>query len=171
MASGRRGRWRYTCPVTVFARRKSKNAASPDEERSSALSRFLLQVKHNNTRQSRTASSCEFTACSGTPHPLLVRHACCKTQATTAPGSRCSCQVGGSVGGSMALMLRLQAAGRSQVRYSRQPSARSSAHVELSPAAVTLFAVGQIVRSHPQAGSVTPFAVAKTPPAACQKKP
>jgi hypothetical protein len=71
MASGRRGRWRYTRPVIVFAGGKSKNAASPDEERSSALSRFLLQVKRNNTRQSRTASSGEFIAGSGTPHPLL----------------------------------------------------------------------------------------------------
>jgi hypothetical protein len=32
---------RYTCHVIVFARGKSKNAAMPDEERCSALSRFL----------------------------------------------------------------------------------------------------------------------------------
>jgi len=63
---------RYTCHVIVFAREKSKNAAMPDEERCSALSRFLHPGKRNNTRQCRTASSCEFTACSGNPHPLLV---------------------------------------------------------------------------------------------------
>jgi hypothetical protein len=60
--------------------------------------------------------------------------------------------VEGSVGGGMALMLRLRSAGRSQVRFSRQPSTRASAHEELSPAAVTLFAVGQIVRLHPASG-------------------
>ena len=72
MASGRRGGWRYTRTVIVFAGEKSKNAASPDEERCSALSRFLHQGKRNNTRQSRTASSGGFTACSGNSHPLLV---------------------------------------------------------------------------------------------------
>jgi len=71
-AASRTRRWRYTCPVTVFARGKSKNAAMPDEERCSALSRFLHPGKRNNTRQCRTASSGVFTVCSGTPHPLLV---------------------------------------------------------------------------------------------------
>jgi hypothetical protein len=52
----------------------------------------------------------------------------------------------------MALMLRLRAAGRSQVRSSRQPSTRASAHEELSPAAVTLFAVAQTVCLHPASG-------------------
>jgi hypothetical protein len=71
MASGRRRRLRYTRPVIVFAGRKRKNAASPVEERCSALSWFLHHEKSNNTRQSRTASNSEFTACSGAPHQLL----------------------------------------------------------------------------------------------------
>lgn len=83
-----------------------------------------------NAEPHRTASSQHVpvlrTRCS-------FRHACCKTQATTPPGSRCLRLVEGSVGGGMALMLRLRSAGRSQVRSSRQPSARSSTHEETSP--------------------------------------
>jgi hypothetical protein len=90
-------RGRYTCHVIVFARGKSKNAAMPDEERCSALSRFLHPGKRNNTRQCRTASIGEFTACSGNPHPLLVPSRLLHNSGNNRAGQPVLVPVGGSV--------------------------------------------------------------------------
>lgn len=104
-------------------------------------------------------------------HPLLVRHVCCKTQATTAPdkSGRCSCSGVGSVNGVMSPMPPSPGLSN-RLHKLRQaddasPPPSPSANEEPSSPAVMLFAVRQSVCLHPQAGSITPFSVAKTPPA------